>query len=157
MSGLSGSGKSTTAKAIARAQNAIHLRSDAVRKHLANIPIEQTGTADIYSPEMTQKTYDRLLNLGVLLASQGHTVILDGKYDRLALRTPVLATGIPVTIVHCDAPIEVLTARVAARTGDIADADVSVLQQQSFEAFSDAEKGFVKVIDTTSVVEVDLI
>lgn len=119
MSGLSGSGKSTTAKAIARAQNAIHLRSDAVRKHLANIPIEQTGTADIYSPEMTQRTYDRLLNLGLLLASQGHTVILDGKYDRLAMRTPVLATGIPVTIVHCDAPIAVLTARVAARTGDV--------------------------------------
>ena len=157
MSGLSGSGKSTTAKAIARAQNAIHLRSDAVRKHLAGIPIEQTGTADIYSPEMNQKTYDRLLKLGVLLASQGHTVILDGKYDRIALRTPVLATGIPVTIVHCDAPMEVLMERVAARTGDIADADVSVLQQQIFEGFSEAEKGFVKVVDTTGVVEVSSI
>ena len=68
-----------------------------------------------------------------------------------------VATGIPVTIVHCDAPIDVLTARVATRTGDIADADVSVLQQQSFEAFSEAEKGFVKVIDTTGVVAVSLI
>ena len=48
-------------------------------------------------------------------------------------------------------------ARVAARTGDIADADVSVLQQQIFEGFSEAEKGFVKVVDTTGVVDVSSI
>jgi uncharacterized protein len=158
MSGLSGSGKSTTAKAIARAHNAIHLRSDAIRKHLAGIPVEQKGTDAIYSAEMTDKTYDRLLDLGLLLADQGHTVILDAKYDRMALRAPVIAKatveGIPLTIVHCDATIEVLKERVAARTGDIADADVAVLQQQSFESFNDAEKALVKTIDTTGSIDV---
>jgi uncharacterized protein len=158
MSGLSGSGKSTTAKAIARAHNAIHLRSDAIRKHLAGIPVEQKGTDAIYSAEMTDKTYDRLLDLGLLLADQGHTVILDAKYDRMALRAPVIAKatveGIPLTIVHCDAPIEVLKERVAARTGDIADADVAVLQQQSFESFNDAEKALVKTIDTTGSIDI---
>ena len=39
MSGLSGSGKSTTARHLARQQGAIHLRSDAVRKHLGGISL----------------------------------------------------------------------------------------------------------------------
>lgn len=158
MSGLSGSGKSTTAKAIARTHKAIHLRSDAIRKQLAGIPVEQKGSDDIYSAEMTQKTYDRLLDLGLLLASQGYTVVLDAKYDRTSLREPVIskanAAGILMTIVHCDAPMNVLQERVATRTGDIADADVAVLAQQSFEAFSDAEQAFVKSLDTTGAIDV---
>ncbi|HIK45310.1 MAG TPA: AAA family ATPase, partial [Leptolyngbyaceae cyanobacterium M65_K2018_010] len=71
MAGLSGSGKSTTARELARQTGAIHLRSDAVRKHLAGIPLGQRGEPSLYSPEMTQKTYDRLLQLGILLATQG--------------------------------------------------------------------------------------
>ncbi|MEB3293195.1 MAG: AAA family ATPase [Synechococcales bacterium] len=154
MAGLSGSGKSTTANQLARHQNAIHLRSDAVRKHLAGIPVDQRGSDEIYSAEMTEKTYDRLRDLGILLASQGFTVILDAKYDRQALREPVIAqsTGIPVTILHCDAPMEVLQQRVRDRVGDIADATVAVLAEQVFEPFSAAEQGSVKTIDTTQAI-----
>ena len=156
MAGLSGSGKSTTARVIARSKSAIHLRSDAIRKHLAGIAIDQKGNDAIYSAEMTAKTYDRLLALGLALASQGQTVILDAKYDRIDLRDPVLAqakaSGVPVQFLHCEAPIAVLMARVAARTGDIADADVAVLSHQHFEDFTDAERAFVKPIDTTQSV-----
>jgi uncharacterized protein len=154
MAGLSGSGKSTTGKAIAESHNAIHLRSDAIRKHLAGISVETRGTDAIYTPEMTQKTYDRLLQLGVMLARQGYTVVLDAKYDRAALRTLVVGhaqtAGVPLTIVHCDAPIAVLKQRVVARTGDIADATVDVLAQQTWEDFTDSERKFVKTIDTTA-------
>ena len=157
MAGLSGSGKSTTAKAIARKHNAIHLRSDAIRKHLAGIPVEQKGEDAIYTAEMTQKTYDRLSSLALLLAAQGQTVILDAKYDRIALREAVIqpaqAAGLAVTIVHCDAPIEVLKERVAARSGDIADADVDVLLKQSFEGFTDAEKALVKTVRETGSID----
>ena len=160
MAGLSGSGKSTTARVIARSKSAIHLRSDAIRKHLAGIAIDQKGDDAIYSAEMTAKTYDRLLVLGLALASQGQTVILDAKYDRIDLRDPVLAqaqaAAVPVQFLHCEAPIAVLTARVAARTGDIADADVSVLSHQHFEDFTDAERAFVKTIDTTQSVTTPL-
>jgi uncharacterized protein len=159
MSGLSGSGKSTTAQQIARHTHAIHLRSDAVRKHLAGIPIEQRGDDSIYSREMTEKTYDRLRDLGVLLASQGFTVILDAKYDRQALREAVIgrSAGIPVTILHCEAPLSVLQERVRDRTGDIADATVDVLAEQTFEPFSPAEMSCVKPIDTTQSVADQLI
>ena len=160
MAGLSGSGKSTTASTIARSKSAIHLRSDAIRKHLAGIPVDQKGDDAIYSADMTAKTYNRLLALGLLLASQGQTVILDAKYDRIALREPVLAqakaAGIPVQFLHCEAPIAVLKARVAARSGDIADADVAVLSHQNFEGFTIAEQSFVKTIDTTQPVAAQL-
>jgi uncharacterized protein len=153
MSGLSGSGKSTIAQTIARSHNGIHLRSDAIRKHLAGIPVMERGGDAIYTPEMTQKTYDRLLELAVLLAKQGYTVILDAKYDRQALRAPVIAqaqaAGLALQVLHCDAPIAVLQERVARRTGDIADATVTVLAAQSMEAFTPDESRFVRTIDTT--------
>ena len=160
MSGLSGSGKSTTAQAIARRLNAIHLRSDAVRKHLAGIPIDQRGSDAIYTLEMTQKTYDRLLQLGLLLAQAGYAVILDAKYDRLALRQLVIAqaqaAGIPLQIYYCSAPMQVLQTRVAERQGDITDATVAVLAQQSMEPFTPEEKAWVREIDTTEAIEVQL-
>jgi uncharacterized protein len=154
MAGLSGSGKSTTAKQLAQKHNAIHLRSDAVRKHLGGISVEERGDAALYSPEMTQKTYDRLLALGKTLVETGYTVILDAKYDRLALRSGPIAAG--ATILHCDAPAEVLAQRVAARTGDIADATPEVLAQQRMEAFTESERSVVKTIDTTQNIEAQL-
>jgi uncharacterized protein len=160
MSGLSGSGKSTTARVIARQHNAIHLRSDAIRKHLAGIPVEQRGDDRIYTAEMTQKTYDRLIELGASLAAQGYSVILDAKYDRVSLRQSVIeaaaAQTLPLTIVHCDAPTDVLQERVAQRTGDIADATVAVLAKQTLEAFTAAEQKFVKTIDTTGDLQAQL-
>jgi aminoglycoside phosphotransferase family enzyme/predicted kinase len=153
MSGLSGSGKSTTARTLARQSGAIQIRSDAVRKHLGGVALDAAGDAALYSPEMTQKTYDRLLELGIKLASQGYSVILDAKYDRQALRSQVIeqaqAHGIPLEILHCTAPDDVLRDRVQQRQGDISDATTDVLANQHMEPFTEAEQPFVKTIDTT--------
>jgi uncharacterized protein len=160
MSGLSGSGKSTLAKALATQHNAILLRSDAIRKHIAGISVNDRGSDSIYTAEMTTKTYDRLLELGLMLVQQGYTVILDAKYDRQSLRQTVLdqakTHNISPTILHCDAPLDVLKSRVADRTGDIADATVAVLEQQTMEAFSEVEQEFVKSIDTTQPIAAQL-
>jgi uncharacterized protein len=163
MSGLSGSGKSTTARHFARHLGAIHIRSDAARKHLGGIALDQRGGEDLYTPEMTQKTYDRLLNLGLTLAQQGYTVILDAKYDRQSLRTPViqaiqsLASPIPLKILHCTAPVEVLQTRLQQRTGDIADATADLLPQQYMEPFTETELPYVTTIDTTQAIEPALV
>jgi aminoglycoside phosphotransferase family enzyme/predicted kinase len=153
MSGLSGSGKSTIAKQLARETGAIHIRSDAARKHLGGISLDTAGDDSLYSPEMTQKTYDRLLSLGITLASQGYTVILDAKYDRQALRSPVIekaeAAGLSLEILHCDAPAEVLRDRISQRS-DISDATPEVLATQSLDPFSEAELPLVKTINTAS-------
>jgi len=154
MSGLSGSGKSTIASKLARESRAIQIRSDAVRKHLGGVALDEKGDDSLYSPEMTQKTYDRLLDLGITLASQGYRVILDAKYDRQALRAPVIeqaqAHGIEVEILYCEAPEEVLRDRVAQRQGDISDATIEVLTQQQMEPFTEMEKPFVKTIETSN-------
>ncbi|MEM8808720.1 MAG: AAA family ATPase [Cyanobacteria bacterium P01_G01_bin.38] len=157
MSGLSGSGKSTTARALAQKIGAIHLRSDAVRKHLAGVPLQAKGEESLYTPEMTQKTYDRLLALGLKLTQAGYPVILDAKYDRQALRQPVIAAAakinLPLSILHCTAPDETLKARVTKRSGDIADATVDVLAKQSMEPFSAEAQAKMQSIDTTQPLE----
>jgi aminoglycoside phosphotransferase family enzyme/gluconate kinase len=152
MSGLSGSGKSTVAAELAKQIGAIHIRSDAVRKHLGGIPLDQRGSADLYSVEMTQKTYSRLQELGTKLASDGYSVILDAKYDRGEVRHEVLAQAqaqqIPLMILHCTAPMEILRDRLEKRTDDIADATTDILAKQHLEPFSETEASYVRTIDT---------
>lgn len=146
MSGLSGSGKSTTAKKIARETSAIHIRSDAVRKHLAGIKLTEKGSNEVYSAEMTEKTYNRLLELGIMLAKQGFSVILDAKYDRRNLREKVIKTAdaenIPLEIVYCHVSEEILRDRLNKRTGDIADATADLITSQlaNWEDFTEEEK-----------------
>ncbi|MFQ4134952.1 AAA family ATPase [Nodosilinea sp. PGN35] len=156
MAGLSGSGKSTTARQLAGQIQAIHLRSDAVRKHLAGVPLDQRGDDSLYTPAMTERTYDRLLTLGIALAQAGYPVILDAKYDRNRLRQSAIervqAVALPLSILHCTAPPEVLEQRVRDRAGDIADATVTVLHRQHMEPFTEVEQPLVQTIDTTQAV-----
>ncbi|MBD1923061.1 AAA family ATPase [Microcoleus sp. FACHB-831] len=155
MSGLSGSGKSTVAAQLARKIGAIHMRSDAVRKHLGGVPLAEKGGAELYSAEMTQKTYNRLLELGIKLASQGWTVILDAKYDRQQLRGDAIAKcqshNLTPQILHCTAPDQVLRDRLSSRAGDVSDATADLLaaQQAAAEPFTQAEQTYVTTIDTT--------
>jgi hypothetical protein len=153
MAGLSGSGKTTAARQLAPQVKGIHIRSDAVRKHLGGIPLEQRGDDQLYTAEMTQKTYGRLLELGVTLASQGYTVILDAKYDRADRRQAAIAAAaeqdLPLHILYCDAPLEVLQQRLEQRRGDIADATVDILEKQRFEPFAAAAQEQVITLDTT--------
>ena len=151
MVGLSGSGKSTTAQHLAVQAEAIRLRSDAVRKHIAGVSLHEKAGDEVYTPEMSDKTYTRLIALGAALASLGYRVILDAKFDRQAKRSEAIMAaqkrGISLTFLHCSAPIEVLRERVMARTGDIADATADILAKQFMEPFG--EEAVVKTIDTT--------
>lgn len=162
MSGLSGSGKSTIARYLARKTNAIHIRSDAVRKHLGGIPLNERGAGDLYSEEMTAKTYNRLLELGIILAQKGWEVILDAKFDRQNWRTKAIELArshqLPLQIVYCTAAIEVLRERLEQRRGDIADATAELLssQQAAFEHFTEAEQIYVKIVESDRNFEVQL-
>ena len=162
MSGLSGSGKSTAARYLARRTGAIHIRSDAVRKHLGGIPLNERGGEDLYSDEMTAQTYGRLLELGIILADRGWDVILDAKFDRQNLRTDAInqaqSHGLPLQIIYCTAPIEVLQERLQQRSGDIADATAELLssQQAAFQPFTELEQISVNIVDTAQDLEVQL-
>ncbi|AFY37253.1 hypothetical protein Lepto7376_0858 [[Leptolyngbya] sp. PCC 7376] len=159
MSGLSGSGKSTVARRCARLWNAIHIRSDAARKHLGGVSLDAKAPDSLYSAEMTEKTYARLTELGVLLAKQGFTVILDAKFDRISQRKDVMAAceaeGLPYQILYCQAPTSTLEQRLQDRNDDISDATADLLQTQidNAEGFTDDESLWVRSIDTTQNID----
>jgi len=93
---------------------------------------------------MSQKTYERLLSLGVMLATRD-SQILDAKYDQQRLWQEAIAQAQShqlLQILHCTAPLEVLRDRLASRTGDIADATPDLLsaQQAAAEPFPEAEQ-----------------
>lgn len=155
MSGLSGSGKSTVARQLSKMSSAIHIRSDAMRKHLAGIPLQQRGEPSLYSPAMSQQTYARLQALGLELAGLGHRVILDATYDRHTLRESLLAAAqaadIPVHILVCEASVEVLRDRLTQRQGDVSDATIDILERQitTAEPIEPTEPVHVLKLDTT--------
>lgn len=152
--GLSGSGKSTLGRRVAAELDAIQIRSDAVRKHLGGVALDQRGDASLYSAEMTEKTYQRLCDLAMALTQAGQSVVLDAKYDRVAWRQQVLeaaaAQGIPVRILHCQASEATLRTRLEKRQGDIADATADLVssQQAQWEALTEAEQSLAIAIDT---------
>ncbi|EAZ90978.1 bifunctional aminoglycoside phosphotransferase/ATP-binding protein [Crocosphaera chwakensis] len=156
MSGLSGSGKTTIAKYLAQQINGILIRSDAVRKHIGNIPLDETGDSELYSEEMNKKTYETLIYLGEIIVKEGFSVILDAKFDRHQWRETVIEiakkNNISLTILYCHAPLEILSDRLSNRQGDISDATANLLQQQQNNAqdFNQHEMSYVKTIDTTN-------
>jgi predicted kinase len=153
--GVSGSGKSTLASTLAQKLRAIHIRSDAVRKHLAGVPLDQYGDQNIYSPGMKTKTYARLLELGLLLAGRGFRVILDAKYDRRSLRRQAIDSAqranLPLQLIQCTAPEPVLRTRLSRRQNDVSDATADLLanQLQEFEPLDEQELKIGRIIDTT--------
>lgn len=138
--GLSGSGKSTVAARLLAAAQAIRIRSDVERKRLFGLaPLQQsTGLAmDIYTPDATRRTFERLAACTRTALAAGFPVIVDAAFlrrdERLAFRALATELRVPFTILHCQATDAQLRRRVAARsTGgtDASEADLAVLERQ---------------------------
>jgi len=159
MQGLSGSGKSTVAKALALQTEAIHLRSDAVRKHLAGWPLLEKLPDEYYTLEFSERTYEQLVTFARLILRAGFSVILDAKYDRVAQRQPILALAkaeqVTLKVIACRCAETTLIARLNQRTGDIADADASLLtqQKQTQEEFTPDEQDLVLFVNTEAALD----
>ncbi len=81
VAGLSGSGKSTVAAAIARATNGVVLASDRVRKELAGLDSAASDWHQgIYTSDWTTRTYDRLLELTNGTLERGQMAIIDATF-----------------------------------------------------------------------------
>jgi predicted kinase len=134
MCGLSGSGKSFVAKKLCVKYNAVLVRSDAVRKHLCHVPLDDHNDKEIYTSEVSQMTYEYLRDIGCKLVPEGWNVVLDATYSKKSYREDVIKkcheNKIDMKIVYCTAPVEELRRRVRQRKGDITDATESVLEMQ---------------------------
>lgn len=136
--GLSGSGKSAIARALAPEigafPGAVHVRSDVERKRLFGAPPEARLPAHAYAPEISDQVYAMCRKRARLALEAGHSVIVDAVHakpsERAAIRTLAAETGAGFTGLWLDAPPEVLRGRVTAREGDVSDATPEVVEAQ---------------------------
>jgi predicted kinase len=136
--GFSGTGKSTFARAIApglgRAPGAVVLRTDEARKRLMGAgPVDRLAR-ETYTAAFYARVYDEVLTTARAVLKAGHSVVLDATFTEpdLRRRAEALAAdcAVPFAGAWLEAPLAVLEARVAARTGDASDATLAVLHDQ---------------------------
>ncbi|HLH11279.1 MAG TPA: AAA family ATPase [Methylovirgula sp.] len=136
--GLSGTGKSTLAKAFApfvgRPPGAIHLRSDIERKRLFGIGEYERLPEAAYRPDVTEQVYRRLREFAEVALSAGQSIVVDAVHakarEREALREIATHANVPFAGLWLEAPAEVLVARVEARKEDASDATPAVVREQ---------------------------
>jgi aminoglycoside phosphotransferase family enzyme/predicted kinase len=124
VSGLPGSGKSTLARGLAERSGFAVVRSDVVRKELAG---GAAGREDIYTPEWTERTYAECLRRAEGLLWEGKRVLVDATFREEERRRTFLEAatrlGVPGLLLVCRARPEVVRERLAARRGDVSDAN----------------------------------
>lgn len=131
--GLPGSGKTTFSQAALQRLGAIRIRSDVERKRLFGLDALESSRdqADIYSPDATRRTYDRLLGLSHILLTAGFSVIVDAAFlkrdEREAFLELARQLEVPFVIASLQAPDEVLLERLRLRQNDASEADATVL------------------------------
>jgi predicted kinase len=139
MTGLSGTGKSTVAMALARALDAPVFASDVVRKELAGKagPGPAAWERGLYAPERVEATYERLIELARQTLATGHTAILDATFldgrRRKRLAAVAQEAGVPLVLVETVSGEETAVGRILARSrrGDSrSDATVEVYRRQ---------------------------
>jgi aminoglycoside phosphotransferase family enzyme/predicted kinase len=136
--GVSGTGKSTLARAIAPlvgpVPGAVVLRSDEIRKHLCGVEPLQRLRPDAYSAAMAERVYAELVDRATAILRAGHGVIADAvsahPEQRTAIEHAATRAGVPFLGLWLDAPAPALLARVRQRTGDASDAGVEVARAQ---------------------------
>ncbi|WP_284311391.1 AAA family ATPase [Labrys miyagiensis] len=137
--GLSGTGKTTLATAIApsigRAPGAIVLRSDIERKHLAGVPETERLPACAYTSVRSAAVYDALNRKARLALGAGSSAVLDAVHARPFERdnAEIIArrAGAHFTGLWLEAATPVMVERVANRRGDASDADPAVVLAQT--------------------------
>ncbi len=159
MHGLSGSGKSTVAAKMCEARGMVRVRSDVERKRLRDGAPPQDGW---YADTMTERTYLRLLAICRLGCTAGFTMIADAtflsRHQRERFAHQARRLGVPFSIVDCEAPVEILRARIQARAvarQDPSDADLAVLAQQlrKQDPLTAAERACVVAAEARCVID----
>lgn len=117
--GITASGKSTVADALAAGSAWRVLDSDRVRKQLAGVPPTDHAPAQYYTAAANRRTYRELGARAAVCVRRSGGVIVDATFRRLEDRR-AFATGLgdrsaPVLFVECRAPREVLVERARER------------------------------------------
>ncbi len=144
--GLTGSGKSVAAGALAHRIGAAYLSTDVIRKEQAGLPAGARAAAapgrGLYSQRRTRMVYAEMLRQAGESLDSGYAVVLDGTYLTRDLRAPVARLarrrGVQLRVVECRAGDDVVRKRQEDRRGQpwtTSDATwaIYVSQKQSYQ------------------------
>ncbi len=137
--GLSGTGKSTLAAALApelgARPGARVLRSDVIRKRLFGLDPEARLSEQAYAAEATARVYAALREKAEAALAAGYCAIIDAvalrPEERQSFAAVAQKAAVPFTGIWLDAPVAALSTRVAARRGDASDATPEIVERQS--------------------------
>jgi uncharacterized protein len=134
--GLSGTGKSLLARALAAeflpAPGALWLRSDVERKILFGVAETDRLPDAAYARDVTAKVYATLADKTRRALAAGHSVIVDAVFADSGERAAIakMAAGCPFRGLFLTAELSTRLARLGNRTGDASDADAAVAVAQ---------------------------
>ena len=134
--GLSGTGKSLLARALAAdlppEPGAVVLRSDSERKALFSVAETDRLPETAYAPDVTAKVYAALVDKARRVVAAGHSAIVDAVFAQADERAAVAhaAGGAAFHGLFLTTDLNVRLARVGRREGDASDADAAVARRQ---------------------------
>lgn len=136
--GLSGSGKSSLAMALAPSigavPGAVVVRSDEIRKQLSGVAPRHRLGPEGYTEDMSRRVYAELGERADRVLREGQAAIVDAVFARLSDRQAIEQIArdarVPFVGLWLDAPEAVLVERVAHREHDVSDADAAVIRGQ---------------------------
>ncbi|GGY04591.1 hypothetical protein GCM10007160_35290 [Litchfieldella qijiaojingensis] len=162
-SGVSGSGKSWLSQRLAQSLNLIWLRSDVERKRLFGLKPHMHShsqpDSDIYTPQATRDTYQRLAELAADVLEAGYPVIVDStalhQEERDRLIQVAASRNIPYLLLDCSAPESQRRQWLRARAkegGDPSEADEVIMERQQavVEPITKAERAYSLEVDATA-------
>jgi uncharacterized protein len=138
--GLSGTGKSVLARAIAPlvspAPGAVIMHTDILRKQLFGVGPEERLPESAYRPEVNHTVYETLLQQVDRILSQGHSAMADAVFARESERAAILDVARRLHIrfigLFLVADLKTRQERISRRTRDASDAttEIARLQEQ---------------------------
>jgi aminoglycoside phosphotransferase family enzyme/predicted kinase len=155
--GLSGTGKSVLARALAAIvapqPGALVLRSDVARKRLFQVGETERLPASAYQLEITHKVYQTLAQRADRALSQGHSVVVDAVFaapsERTAIAEVARARNVAFVGLFLTADVATRMRRVAGRTHDASDATPEIAEIQEDYAIGAVDWALVDASGTS--------
>jgi len=136
--GLSGTGKSVLARALAPllppSPGALVLRSDVERKMMFGVAVHDRLPAEAYRADVTAKVYRTMQEKAARIAHAGHSVVVDAVFatpdERNAIEAAMTETGAAFAGLFLVVDLKTRLERVGTRGPDASDADHKVARLQ---------------------------